>query len=296
MYDRVAPRGDGLDFLFYVLSLGILHIMRRVSAGLRKHYEVERELGRKLRSATREERRSLYGALYDERLRQVPDHPLLIKAKGGSVAARDLRNQLGIIRPFLRRDSVFLEVGPGDCRLALEIAPLVRKVYAADVSAGLLPHDPSKLRIDFIQFDGIEIPVEPNSVDVVFSAQVLEHLHSEDAFLQLSSIRTALSDGGVFICITPNRLSGPWDVSRHFTEEPTGLHLKEYTVGELVELLENVGFSSVTAMATWHGHVLLRRVPVAPIRAVEGLLERLPRVVRRRIGRLMTLFKVVAVK
>ena len=41
-------------------------IERRRPALLRQHYEVERELADRLRHATREQRRSLYGLVYDE--------------------------------------------------------------------------------------------------------------------------------------------------------------------------------------------------------------------------------------
>jgi SAM-dependent methyltransferase len=270
--------------------------MKRAMPALQRQYAVERELGLRLRSATAAERRILYGEVYEERLRRIPDHPLVEKSKGGRTADRELRNQLGIVRPFLRPESVYLEVGPGDCSLALQVSQLVKKVYAADVSAGLLRRDPRELPIEFIQFDGIEIPIEPNTVDVAFSGQVLEHLHPDDAFAQLASILEALKDGGVFVCTTPNRLSGPWDVSRYFDQEASGLHLKEYTLRELAALLRSAGFSSVTAVATWHGHVLLKRIPIRPLGVLEAGLERLPRGPRRQLARVMALFKLVAVK
>jgi hypothetical protein len=49
----------------------------RDPALLRQHYEVERELAVRLRSATREQRRSLYGSLYNELYQRVPQHPQL---------------------------------------------------------------------------------------------------------------------------------------------------------------------------------------------------------------------------
>ena len=48
----------------------MLSILRRVDERppelLRQHYEVERELADRLRHSTREERRTLYGEVYDE--------------------------------------------------------------------------------------------------------------------------------------------------------------------------------------------------------------------------------------
>ena len=50
---------------------------QRTPEQLRHHYEVERELADRLRSASREERKQLYAGVYDELFRRVPDHPQL---------------------------------------------------------------------------------------------------------------------------------------------------------------------------------------------------------------------------
>ncbi len=39
---------------------------QRPASLVRQHYEVEKELADRLRQASREERRTLYGAVYDE--------------------------------------------------------------------------------------------------------------------------------------------------------------------------------------------------------------------------------------
>jgi predicted SAM-dependent methyltransferase len=50
----------------------------------------------------------------------------------------------------------------------------------------------------------------------------MEHLHPDDAFEQLKQIYTALTPGGLYICTTPNRLTGPHDVSKYFDETAAG--------------------------------------------------------------------------
>jgi hypothetical protein len=57
----------------------------------------------------------------------------------------------------------------------------------------------------------------------------MEHLHPEDALEQLQKIRRTLARGGVYVCITPNRVNGPHDVSGLFDDEARGLHLREYS-------------------------------------------------------------------
>src|SRR5918994_3811043 len=107
----------------------------RPPAQVRQHYEVERELSDRLRHATREERRSLYGQVYDELYQRVPHHPQLTRKSSHELTNAGLGPQLRLLRPYLRPESVFLEVGPGDCSFSIAVAPLVRQVYAIDVSA-----------------------------------------------------------------------------------------------------------------------------------------------------------------
>ena len=73
----------------------------------------------------------------------------------------------------------------------------------------------------------------------------MEHLHPDDAFEQLENIYRALTPGGVYICVTPNRLSGPHDISSLYDEVATGFHLKEYSISELHSLFRRVGFSRI---------------------------------------------------
>ena len=48
-------------------------------ADIEHHYRVELELAGRLRAAPRAERLSLYGPLYDELFRRVPNHPQLTR-------------------------------------------------------------------------------------------------------------------------------------------------------------------------------------------------------------------------
>ena len=73
----------------------------------------------------------------------------------------------------------------------------------------------------------------------------MEHLHPDDAIVQLTNIKNALTNGGKYICITPNRINGPHDISRYFDKEASGFHLKEYTFTDLNKIFKNIGFSTV---------------------------------------------------
>jgi predicted SAM-dependent methyltransferase len=92
----------------------------------------------------------------------------------------------------------------------------------------------------------VSIPVEAGSVNVIYSDQLMEHLHPEDAIEQLQNIYNALAPGGVYICHTPNQLSGSHDVSGCYDEIATGFHLHEYLVTELYALFKKIGFSQIS--------------------------------------------------
>ncbi len=111
----------------------------------------------------------------------------------------------------------------------------------------------------------------------------MEHLHPEDAIEQLEHIYRALSAGGFYICVTPNRISGPHDISMHFDAVATGFHLKEYTVTELCALFARIGFSRMRPYIGCAGHYM--PVPLSLMEVNERLLKhivpKIPRKMRR---------------
>lgn len=244
---------------------------------LREMYDVERELADRLRVATPAERRTLYGTVYDEYYRRVPWLSYLNHSSKETGTEAWPTAQFTFLQRFLTPETVFLEVGPGDCMLAREVCRHVRHVYAVDVSdevmksAGELPPN-----VETIVSDGSSIPVQPASVDVVYSHHLMEHLHPDDAFEQLRNVHDVLKPGGKYICITPNGTNGPHDVSKHFGDPvATGFHLKEYTVTELQSLFKDVGLRNVKS------YVMLKRraIPIPPllIMGVEQVVRHLPR-------------------
>jgi SAM-dependent methyltransferase len=95
-------------------------------------------------------------------------------------------------------------------------------------------------------------------------------------------VHRALRPGGVYVCITPNRLYGPSDISAYFDDVARGFHLREYTVFEVKRVLRSAGFSSVRAYVGARGFFL--RCPVFLLEATERFLDALPVKFRRRIA------------
>lgn len=254
---------------------------RRAPEQVRMHYEVEKELAARLRNASKQERRSLYSSLYDELFRRIPHHPQLTRKFSPEEKTKAVTGQMRFLRPFLRKEHTFLEVGPGDCSLSFEVAKLVSRVYAVDVSDEITKHTMVPENFRLILSDGCSITVPRNSVNVAYSNQLMEHLHPDDAFEQLQNIYNALAPGGAFVCITPNRLTGPHDISKFFDRVATGFHLKEYTVSEVHELFRRVGFSKIKMLFRVKGACVT--VPVSVSIMFEWLTRLAPHSLRKLI-------------
>jgi hypothetical protein len=248
---------------------------------LRQHYEVERELADRLRRAPANERIGLYSVLYDELYRRVPLHPRLTRKTDAKLATQAIDESMMLLKRFLKPDSVYLEIGPGDCGLTLHVSNLVKKAYAVEVSKEATKHIHAPANMQLIISDGKSIDVPEGTITIAYSNQVMEHIHPDDAIQQLQNISHAMAPGGAYICATPNRLSGPHDISQYFDESATGMHMKEYTAGELEKLFSDVGFSRVEAYmgvknkyASW---------PLRTVTSVENFVADVPFGVRKRI-------------
>jgi SAM-dependent methyltransferase len=192
--------------------------------------------------------------VYDELFQRVPDHPQLTRQDDPQAAAREVQVQLRLLEPFLDQTVRFLEVGAGDCAVSTAVASLVAHVYAIDVSAEIVRGAEAPDNLELVLSDGVSVPVPGGSIQVAFSNQLMEHLHPEDALTQLRNVYDALAAGGVYICLTPNRLTGPHDISRQFDDVATGFHLREYTIAELRKVFLDVGFRRTSIIIGGRGH------------------------------------------
>ena len=104
---------------------------------------------------------------------------------------RNAEREMRQLRSAFDLNSVFLEIGAGDCALARRAAGYVERVYAVDVSEdtmGRLGGPPNLVRV---VHDGVRIPLPSGVVDVAFSRQLV--------ISQLAGICHALKDGGIYL-------------------------------------------------------------------------------------------------
>lgn len=117
--------------------------------------------------------------------------------------------------------------------------------------------DPS---IEFYQGDVCDLSfIEDDSVDVVFTSNLLEHLPSKEKVEELlGEVRRVLADGGHFIALGPNLRYLPgeyWDFWDHYTP---------ITDRSLVEVLTNLGFRAVDCIPRFLPYTTQSAIPKAP--------------------------------
>jgi SAM-dependent methyltransferase len=244
---------------------------------LRQQFDVERELARRLRDAV--ETRGMYSDVYDELLRRVPHHPALTQKSDEGARSALVALQLRLLEPFLVSRPRFLEVGGGNCALPIALSRRLPRVIAIEAVHEIL-EGPDATNVELIVSDTPPYALPDACVDLAFSSHFIEHLRSQDALRHLHEVRRLLAPEGRYLCVTPNRLWGPHDVSRYFTDAPEGLHLHEYTHNELLRLMKRAGFRRVRVIAGLGR--LDSLLPHLGTRVIEGFLAVAPVGVRRR--------------
>src|ERR1700683_4050763 len=78
-----------------------------------EHYTIERRLADRLRTAPPDQRNKVYGEVYDELFRSIPDHPQL--SIDPTQRNQQVLAKLKFVTRFLNKDSCLMEIGAGDC-------------------------------------------------------------------------------------------------------------------------------------------------------------------------------------
>ncbi len=245
----------------------------------------ETQVAARLRNASRSERMGLYSEVYDAYLKAFPD----VLNPANDDPESTVRYELAFARKFVSPDAVVAEIGPGKCEFAFALAAHCKTIYGVDV-ADLSLEAARPENFQHVLTNGVQIPLPDESVDIVISNQLMEHLHPEDAFDQLREIYRIMKSGGSYVCVTPNRLHGPHDSSARFDDLPcpvvdgsfvaNGLHLKEYTNLELSQLFREVGFRRSRHFAGARGTYV--EVPRGTMMLGESLARRIPLRLRKR--------------
>src|SRR3954463_7402853 len=211
----------------------------------RAQFELERRLHHTLLSTPRDQRPAATRAAYEELFTQFRDHQVfqIDDAEDRRLGEKNA----AIIAPLVRRGDRVLEVGCGRGHVLKSIQEAGCEVFGID---------PSSDMVELARAHGVPASVgtadaldfADRTIDLVFSQQVVEHLHPEDVPLHLAEAFRVLKPGGLLVVETPNRRTGPQDISRGFSRVAEGLHLKEWTFGELAAAMRAAGFRDVRGL------------------------------------------------
>lgn len=146
-----------------------------------------------------------------------------------------------LIGRIVGKNQQVLEVGCGEGILSIALSRSGNNVEGIDISdiCILLANKNKRLfkatNVNFSRMSAVKIDFPPNTFDWIVSADLIEHLHPEDALNHLIEARRILKTKGKYLLITPNQILGP---------HAGALHLKEYSLKELKMLFRKAGFST----------------------------------------------------
>ena len=127
--------------------------------------------------------------------------------------------------------------------------------------------------------------MESNTFDILFSDQLIEHIHPDDTKLHFELAHRILKVGGKYIFRTPHSLSGPYDISRYFSDEPECFHLKEWTYLEIKTLLLDLKYANF--QARFRKKTLDLRLPFIYFAMLEKILKCFPKHSIKKIAKLL---------
>lgn len=134
--------------------------------------------------------RGIFGPEYDEIADVIPDD---------HAAPSSAENMLAVWARQMVRPSAVLDLGCGDGRGVDVIRACLPDVRYDGVDIAQSPEVSSRSRDDaaFHSYDGVNLPFEDNSFDIVYSRQVFEHVRHPDRLA--AQVWRVLKPGGIFV-------------------------------------------------------------------------------------------------
>jgi SAM-dependent methyltransferase len=141
-----------------------------------------------------------------------------------------------------------LEVGCGEGYGTALLARSAARIVGIDYDAVTAAHAAATYpQARFVRANLAALPIADESVDVVVTLQVIEHVWNHDEFVR--ECLRVLRPGGRLIVSTPNRLT----FSPGLDAPVNPFHTKEFTAAELSELLVRCGFCAEHVLGLHRG-------------------------------------------
>jgi ubiquinone/menaquinone biosynthesis C-methylase UbiE len=157
----------------------------------------------------------------------------------------------GIVRQLLHPDAVVVELGSGVGRILQHLAGDCREIHGVDISPRMVALGAERLahlsNVHFHLGNGYDLAMfEDQSVDVVYSHFVLQHVPRTTAFNYAREAARILKPHGAFRLQVPNLLRDDhfaafaFFAQPHFVDHPYPMYF--FTPAEVAHLLVRAGF------------------------------------------------------
>lgn len=155
----------------------------------------------------------------------------------------DLRWFSKIFLDLIGQSKRVLDIGTGNGKLAIALAENQNQVIGIDISGVALEIAAQKLKdaareneldVSFQYGDARSLYFADNSFDFAVSHDVIEHISEEDFLVHLREVARVLKPRGRYLFWTPSKLRGGSSL---------GLHLKEYSVKDMIDVLHKTEFT-----------------------------------------------------
>lgn len=261
---------------------------------LQEMFTFEREARKRLLATVNENRAETFEAVYGEFYSRFGAR---MEGENSTEALdKSLKWESLLFSPLISLGDDILELG---CGQAVLIKDLSRKgMQCVGLDMHVRETNKSNENLKFIQGNAVE-PELNSRFDLVFSDQMIEHLHPDDVPSHFIAVKDLLKIDGCYAFSLPSALVGPADVSAHFKcKVAEGLHLKEWLYQELWPILKQAGFTKAKSLflnprLTGGKHIY---VPIQVKIMLEALFKPMPRKVRRLAGKVFVLSIFLVVK
>ena len=207
------------------------------------------------------------------------------------------RNLLDAPPPFpVEKDALTLDLGCGWSRVLKPVLDRGARGIGLDISQAMLEQSKKHLeknshRPVLLRGDGTMLPFKDNSLDMVYSLLVLQHLSKANGRLVLKEVHRVLKPGGVAYIRVPSRFA-PENllfaflqfISIHLFRYRDPIRMRFYRLGEIRKLCRGL-FSrceitshefrppwNIHTRWTWH-YILVPRRFHAPLRRLSDRIE-----------------------
>lgn len=254
---------------------------------LQEMFFFEREARKRLLATTKENRVETFEAVYGEFYSRFGTR--MADENSPKALSEKLKWESLLFSPLASPGGDILELGCGQAVLIRELARKGMRCVGLD--AHVREAGEANDNLAFVQGNAVE-PELDSRFDLVFSDQMLEHLHPEDVPRHFAAVRKLLKPNGCYAFCSPSALIGPADVSAHFgCKMAEGLHLKEWAYRELWPLLQQAGYTKARSLLlnprlTCGKHIY---ISIQSKMLIEVLFRPMPRKVRRLVGKVFML-------